>query len=58
MPAPDQVRIFVSYSHANDATVQRLQRDLEQAGATIWIDHESLVPGMPDWEDAVRDGIA
>ena len=57
MPAPDQVRIFVSYSHANDATVQRLQRDLEQAGATIWIDHESLVPGMPDWEDAVRDGI-
>ena len=58
MPAPQPVRIFVSYSHANDAAVQRLQRDLEQAGAVIWIDHESLVPGMPDWEDAVRDGIA
>jgi formylglycine-generating enzyme required for sulfatase activity len=58
MPAPDQLRIFVSYSHADDAAVQRLQRDLEQAGATIWIDHESLIPGMPDWEEAVREGIS
>jgi formylglycine-generating enzyme required for sulfatase activity len=58
MAAPDQMRIFVSYSHADDAAVQRLQRDLEQAGATIWIDHESLIPGMPDWEEAVREGIS
>ncbi|MGH2503793.1 MAG: SUMF1/EgtB/PvdO family nonheme iron enzyme [Ktedonobacterales bacterium] len=57
MTALEQVRIFLSYSHADDATVQRLQRDLEHAGATIWIDHESLIPGMPDWEEAVREGI-
>ncbi len=59
MPAATPpVRIFVSYSHENAAAVQRLQDDLERAGATIWIDHESLIPGMPDWEEAVRDGIA
>ncbi len=59
MPATTPpVRIFVSYSHENAAAVQRLQGDLERAGATIWIDHESLIPGMRDWEQAVRDGIA
>ncbi len=51
-------RLFISYSHVDDTAVQRLQRDLEQAGAIIWIDHESLIPGMPDWEDAVRNGIS
>jgi hypothetical protein len=37
--------------------VARLKADLIAAGARIWIDHEQLQPGAPDWEEAVRAGI-
>ena len=51
------VLVFISYSHENATEVERLRGDLEQAGARIWIDHESLVPGTHDWDEAVRVGI-
>ena len=49
--------LFISYSHDDADIVQRLKRDLTAAGATIWIDHEQLQPGAPDWEEAIREGI-
>jgi hypothetical protein len=50
--------LFISYSRQDERLVNRLRADLGQAGATIWIDHEQLSPGTPDWEDAIRTGIA
>ena len=49
--------LFISYSHDDVDIVERLKRDLTAAGATIWIDHEQLQPGAPDWEEAIRAGI-
>jgi hypothetical protein len=33
-----QPRIFVSYSHEDDAFARRLVNDLQQAGAEVWFD--------------------
>ena len=49
--------LFISYSHDDADIVERLKHDLTAAGATIWIDHEQLQPGAPDWEEAIRAGI-
>lgn len=49
--------IFVSYSHLDQAIVDKLVAHLQQAGVAIWRDHESLHVGTPDWEEAVRRGI-
>jgi WD40 repeat protein len=50
-------RLFISYSHDDADIVERLKHDLAAAGAAIWIDHEQLQPGAPDWEEAIRQGI-
>lgn len=50
-------QLFISYSHTDVSLVARLRADLIAAGARIWIDHEQLQPGAPDWEEAVRAGI-
>jgi dipeptidyl aminopeptidase/acylaminoacyl peptidase len=50
--------IFISYARADSDVANRLKADLRMAGVTIWIDHESLQPGAPDWQAAVRRGIA
>lgn len=55
---PSAVRVFISYSHEDAAFVARLRTALQGAGADIWIDHESLQPGTPNWQLAIRDGIA
>lgn len=55
---PTSMRLFISYSHEDADFVARLKADLQKAGADIWIDHERLQPGTPDWEAAVREGIA
>jgi hypothetical protein len=50
--------IFISYSRQDEPVVNRLRVDLSQAGAVLWIDHDRLTPGTPNWEEAVRQGIA
>lgn len=52
------VRVFISYARVDGEFVERLKRDLRESGATIWIDHESLPVGHPDWQAAIRRGIA
>jgi hypothetical protein len=49
--------VFISYSHSQSSVVDRLKRDLRQAGIQVWIDHENLEPGTPSWEQAIRTGI-
>lgn len=50
--------VFISYSRTDAPFAERLKHDLRESGATIWIDHESLPPGHPDWQAAIRRGIA
>ena len=49
-------RVFISYSSDDIALVDRLKEDLKRAGVDVWIDHERLRPGTPDWRRAVIDG--
>jgi hypothetical protein len=49
--------LFISYSRQDEPVVTRLRGDLRHAGAVIWIDHEQLAPGTPNWQRAIRDGI-
>lgn len=48
---------FISYSRKNQAIVERLRQDLQNAGIDIWIDNVGLQPGTPDWDEALRDAI-
>lgn len=50
-------QVFISYSHVNDTSADTLQADLEANGIRVWIDHESLIPGTPDFGQAIEDGI-
>ncbi len=52
------MRLFISYSHDDDAFAARLKSDLQKAGADIWIGHERLQPGTHNWQLAIRAGIA
>lgn len=49
--------VFISYSRQNSAFVNRLRSDLQSRGIRVWIDHERLTPGTPDWEEAIRRAI-
>jgi hypothetical protein len=51
-------RIFLSYSHDDEKIVNRIKDALARAGANVWLDHEKLEPGTPNWQVAVRNGIA
>ena len=49
--------VFISYSNTNALIAQQLRQRLGSAGIFVWIDHERLTPGTPDWEEAIRKGI-
>lgn len=49
--------LFMSYSRQNQAAVERLRHDLQQATLNIWIDRIGLQPGTPDWDEALRKAI-
>ena len=49
--------VFISYAHVNTDFTQRLTADLRAAGIAVWMDRIGLIPGMPDWEQSVRDAI-
>ena len=51
------VTVFISYSRQDGALVARLQTDLQARGIHIWIDHQGIKPGTPDWEEALRRAI-
>jgi len=49
--------VFVSYASPDRVVVERLQQSLEAAGIPTWVDDQSISPGTPNWERAIRDGI-
>lgn len=49
--------VFISYSHENRASADRLRKDLEAHNVPVWIDHEKLVAGTPDWGRAIESGV-
>jgi energy-coupling factor transporter ATP-binding protein EcfA2 len=55
--ASSVVTVFISYSRQDGAFVARLQADLQAGGIHIWIDHQGIKPGTPDWEEALRRAI-
>lgn len=50
-------RAFISYSSHDQDIVDRLKLALTLAGVDVWLDHERLTPGTPNWQVTVRDGI-
>ncbi|MFE6054247.1 HEAT repeat domain-containing protein [Kitasatospora sp. NPDC056446] len=50
-------RTFVSYVGENRETVMRLVEALRASGVEVWLDRDSLAPGVR-WKAAVRDAIA
>ena len=49
--------VFLSYARADGSFVSQLQADLQAGGISVWIDHEDIQPGTPDWEDSLREAI-
>ncbi len=50
-------RVFISYSSKDTDIVDHLKAALADAGVSVWLDHEQLTPGTPNWEHKVREGI-
>ncbi|HEX2348943.1 MAG TPA: toll/interleukin-1 receptor domain-containing protein [Ktedonobacterales bacterium] len=53
----DSARVFISYSSKDTDIVNRLKAALVNAGVAVWLDHEQLTSGTPNWEAIVREGI-
>jgi hypothetical protein len=50
-------KIFISYSRRNNDYVDRVISDLSEAGFDLWRDFDSLKPGTPSWERAIREAV-
>jgi hypothetical protein len=50
-------KVFISYSRRNKAFVDRITADLITASFDLWRDSDSLIPGTPSWEKAIREAI-
>jgi toxoflavin biosynthesis protein ToxD len=57
MPSSPTPRVFISYSSKDANLVDGLKTALADADVTVWLDHEQLTPGTPDWRTAVLRGI-
>jgi tetratricopeptide (TPR) repeat protein len=52
------VKIFLSYGHDRNAPlVERIRRDLEAAGHSVWVDTSEIKAGE-DWRRRIVDGLA
>jgi len=49
-------QLFLSYNSADRASVVAVQRLLEARGITTFLDHNSLVPGIP-WPQAIEQAL-
>ena len=51
-------QIFISHSHADVASADRIRTDLEAAGYTVWKDVQSIPPGSSSYVRAIEAGIS
>lgn len=51
-----QLRIFLLYARSDEEAVRRLHSRLVKAGANVWLDRKSLLPGQ-DWQSQIRQAI-
>src|SRR5688572_6639575 len=49
-------KVFLSYSHDDEAFVRKLAADLEAHGIDIWVDWRDIPAGY-SWRQAIYDGI-
>ncbi|HWE61658.1 MAG TPA: TIR domain-containing protein, partial [Chloroflexota bacterium] len=49
--------MYAAHAQADDAILEHLRTDLRQHGVTVWMDEHDLLPGTPDWEQALREAI-
>jgi len=49
--------VYVAHAQQDGALVERLRADLRGQGITAWVDDHDLVPGTPNWEQALREAI-
>ena len=45
MPQTNQPKIFISHSWEDKPLVQHLEKELQAAGAEVWVDHEGIRGG-------------
>lgn len=51
-------QIFLSFSHDDQDRAYAIAHTLIQNGIPVWIDYRNIVPGTPDWENSIREGLA
>jgi formylglycine-generating enzyme required for sulfatase activity/type II secretory pathway predicted ATPase ExeA len=49
--------LFISYSRKDIEFVKNLRKDLADHRFGVWIDHEALIPGTRNWEEAILSAI-
>lgn len=49
-------KVFVSYTRRNLTVIERLARDLQDAGLDVWVDFRKIRGGEA-WQQAIYDGI-
>jgi hypothetical protein len=54
--ANDEVTVFLSYAREDSVAAGRLYKELTSAGAQVWFDQKSLLPGEK-WDSATRRAI-
>ncbi|HEY7355013.1 MAG TPA: TIR domain-containing protein, partial [Ktedonobacterales bacterium] len=54
---PERRSVFISYSRQDTAFARRVQAALTARGIHVWIDQAEIMPGTPDWEEALRGAI-
>jgi len=48
--------VFISYVHENQEQVEKLSKALTSHAMDVWLDRDSILPGMR-WKDAIREAI-
>ena len=58
MATPRRRELFISYGRepAVNQFVQRLKKDLEEGGLTVWLDTKDI-PAESDWHGAIGSGL-
>jgi hypothetical protein len=52
-----QVIVFISYSSLYKTQVADIVAMLTDWGTQVWVDHEKLTAGTPNWQKAIDEGI-